>query len=103
MVCCSSANRESARDPFIASYSMVGSEHGQCYCAMRFILDEYAPVRGNRHWIEGKKAWTIRQSQADMSVAMHRYAICEGVPGVQQFVPRGGTVLSWMGGGGDHL
>ena len=81
---------------------MVGSEHGQCYCAMRFILDEYVRVRGNRRWIDGKKTYTIHQSQVDMGIAMHRCAVCEW-GGVQQLDPGGGAVLSWMGGGGDHL
>lgn len=103
MACCSSAHRDSAKYPFIASYSMVGSERGQCYCAMRFILDEYARAGGNLRWIDGKKAYTIRRSQVDMGVAMHRYAVCEGVPGAQQLVPGGGAVLSWMWDGGDYL
>ena len=51
VVCCSLVNRESAKYPFVASYSTVGSEDAQCYCAMRFIVDEYARVGGNRRWI----------------------------------------------------
>ncbi len=102
VVCCSLAHRESAKYPVIASYSTVGAEHGQCYCAMRFILDEYARARGNWRWIYRMRAHTISLSQVDLGVAMHRYTVCEMGPGPQQLTPDGGAALSW-GNGGDHL